>query len=126
MEPAPPASGATAQPLVPAAARAGSLNPREVGLCSLAVARAQSHCADNPSSESQLGVALGEHASVSYNVGDVATGYLDLRGWEHHGKGHRGKPLDDNGTPVARFLSGWWPSPARRPSSTLYGSSGRV
>ena len=36
---------------------------------------------DNLTPESQLGVALRDYFEGSYESLDVATGYLDLRGW---------------------------------------------
>ena len=61
---------------------------------------------DNLTSDSQLGVALRKHFSESYARVDVATGYLDLRGWANLGDVIEGKTLPAESEPVARVLVG--------------------
>ena len=61
---------------------------------------------DNLRPESQLGVALRKHFTESYAQVDVATGYLDLRGWAHLGDVIEGKPAPVESAPVARVLVG--------------------
>lgn len=61
---------------------------------------------DNLTAEGQLGVALRKHFSESYAQIDVATGYLDLRGWAHLGDVIECKLVPGGSTPVARVLVG--------------------
>ncbi len=61
---------------------------------------------DNLTNETKLGYAVRKHFSESYARLDVATGYLDLRGWSHLGEAIEGKPSDDSEGPVARVLVG--------------------
>lgn len=61
---------------------------------------------DNLTPESQLGVALRDYFGGSYESLDVATGYLDLRGWGHLGDIIGGKPFAEGDPPVARVLVG--------------------
>lgn len=61
---------------------------------------------DNLAPDSQLGVALRHHFDRSYAAVDVATGYLDLRGWAHLGEVIERKPYVDGDQPVARVLVG--------------------
>ena len=61
---------------------------------------------DNLTPERQLGVALRDYFEGSYESLDVATGYLDLRGWGHLGDIIGGKPFAEGDPPVARVLVG--------------------
>ena len=61
---------------------------------------------DNLTPDSQLGVALRQHFDGSYAAVDVATGYLDLRGWAHLGEVIESKAFADGDEPVARVLVG--------------------
>ena len=61
---------------------------------------------DNLTAESQLGVALRQYFENSYATVDVATGYLDLRGWAHLGEVIDQKAFTDGNEPVARVLVG--------------------
>lgn len=61
---------------------------------------------DNLALDSQLGVALRKHFDASYAAVDVATGYLDLRGWAHLGEVIEGKSFETGDAPVARVLVG--------------------
>ena len=61
---------------------------------------------DNLAPESQLGVALRHHLDASYSCVDVATGYLDLRGWAHLGEVLESKPYAQGDEPRARVLVG--------------------
>jgi hypothetical protein len=61
---------------------------------------------DNLAAESQLGKALRQHFMGSYSSVDVATGYLDLRGWSHLGDVIEGKTYEPGMAPVARVLVG--------------------
>lgn len=71
---------------------------------------------DNLTPESQLGVALRDYFGGSYESLDVATGYLDLRGWGHLGDIIGGKPFAE-GTRLSLGSSwGWLPRPTPRPS----------
>lgn len=61
---------------------------------------------DNLAAESQLGTALRQHFTDSYTHVDVATGYLDLRGWSHLGDVIEDKIHEPGSAPVARVLVG--------------------
>ena len=61
---------------------------------------------DNIAAESQLGTALRQHFNDSYSSVDVATGYLDLRGWSHLGDVIESKAYELGRAPVARVLVG--------------------
>ncbi len=61
---------------------------------------------DNLAAESQLGTALRQHFTDSYTHVDVATGYLDLRGWSHLGDVIEEKAHESGSAPVARVLVG--------------------
>ncbi len=61
---------------------------------------------DNLAAETQLGLALRTHFTDSYTNVDVATGYLDLRGWSHLGDVMEGKAYESGSAPVARVLVG--------------------
>ena len=61
---------------------------------------------DNLAAESQLGTALRQHFKDSYTHVDVATGYLDLRGWSHLGDVIEDKAHESGSAPVARVLVG--------------------
>lgn len=61
---------------------------------------------DNLRPESQLGAAIRQHFEGSYAAVDVATGYLDLRGWAHLGEVIEAKTFVDGDAPVARVLVG--------------------
>ncbi len=61
---------------------------------------------DNLAIDRQLGGALRQHFENSYGRIDVATGYLDLRGWAHLGEVIEQKTLADGDEPVARVLVG--------------------
>lgn len=61
---------------------------------------------DNLGPESELGTTLRRTFHESYESIDVATGYLDLRGWGHLGDVIESKPYIDGGPPIARILVG--------------------
>ena len=61
---------------------------------------------DNLNDDTRLGDAVRKHLSESYERIDIATGYLDLRGWGHVGEVIDAKQVGAGGEPVARVLVG--------------------
>ncbi|PPI25288.1 NgoFVII family restriction endonuclease [Rathayibacter sp. AY1B1] len=61
---------------------------------------------DNLTPASRLGADIRATFDNHYERVDVATGYIDLRGWDHLGPSIQTKALPTDGSPVARILVG--------------------
>lgn len=61
---------------------------------------------DNLTPTSRLGANIRATFNDHFERVDVATGYIDLRGWDHLGPSIQEKALPTDGSPVARILVG--------------------